>query len=88
MALNWLRLNKSKICGVKTKRMLCAVDTNFLLKISNSWLYDCPAFHLSISQSWMLQLIQWKNKTRSENYISLQRPSATLKTSHSGHWIS
>ena len=36
MALNLLRLNKSKKCGAKTKRMLCAVDTNFLLEILNS----------------------------------------------------
>ncbi len=35
MALNLLRLNKSKKCGAKTKRMLCAVDTNFLLEILN-----------------------------------------------------
>lgn len=36
MALNLLRLNKSKKCGAKTKRMLCAVDTNYLLEILNS----------------------------------------------------
>ena len=27
MALNLLRLNKTKKCGAKTKRMLCTVDT-------------------------------------------------------------
>jgi predicted transposase YbfD/YdcC len=36
MALNLLRLNKSKKCGAKTKRMLCAVDTKFLSEILNS----------------------------------------------------
>jgi len=36
IALNLLRLNKSKKCGAKTKRMLCAIDTNFLLEIINS----------------------------------------------------
>ena len=36
MALNLLRLNKSKNCGAKTKRLLCAVDTNFLLEILSS----------------------------------------------------
>ena len=36
MALNLLRQNKTKKCGAKTKRMLCAMDTNFLLEILNS----------------------------------------------------
>lgn len=36
MALNLLRQNKTKKCGAKTKRMLCAIDTNFLLEILNS----------------------------------------------------
>jgi len=36
MALNLLRRNKTKKCGAKTKRMLCAIDNNFLLEILNS----------------------------------------------------
>jgi len=36
MALNLLRQNKSKKCGAKTKRMLCAVDPDFLLEVLNS----------------------------------------------------
>jgi predicted transposase YbfD/YdcC len=36
MAFNLLRQNKSKKCGAKTKRMLCAMDTNFLLEVLNS----------------------------------------------------
>jgi predicted transposase YbfD/YdcC len=36
MALNLLRQDKTKKCGAKTKRMLCAIDTNFLLEILNS----------------------------------------------------
>jgi len=36
MALNLLRQNKTKKCGAKTKRMLCAIDTNFLMEILNS----------------------------------------------------
>ncbi len=36
MALNLLRLDKTKKCGAKTKRMLCAIDNNFLLEILNS----------------------------------------------------
>jgi len=33
MAFNLLRQNKSKKCGAKTKRMLCAIDPNFLLVV-------------------------------------------------------
>jgi len=36
MALNLLRLKKSKKCGAKTKRMVCAVNTNILVEILNS----------------------------------------------------
>ena len=36
MAFNLLRQNKSKKCGAKTKRMLCGLDTNFLLEVLNS----------------------------------------------------
>ena len=36
MALNLLRQNKTKKCGAKTKRMLCAIDNNFLQEILNS----------------------------------------------------
>ena len=36
MAFNLLRQNKSKKCGAKTKRMLCGMDTNFLLEVLNS----------------------------------------------------
>jgi len=36
MALNLLRQNKTKKCGTKTKRMLCAIDTHFLMETLNS----------------------------------------------------
>lgn len=36
MALNLLRQNKSKKCGAKSKRLLCALDTDYLLEVLRS----------------------------------------------------
>lgn len=36
LALNLLRRNKSRKGGAKTKRLICAVDTDFLLEVLNS----------------------------------------------------
>ncbi len=35
MALNVLRKEKTKKCGAKSKRLICAMDTDYLLEVIN-----------------------------------------------------